>query len=191
MAGRPRPRSKRRSDMDRKALEMLGEHGYHGFSMRDIARATDQSAANAYHHVADKETLVYRALLGRLDAARASIEATYAVRTARGQLRALVTDHIRRLQQVPAEAMLWRRDVLPLHDTQRRRLDQLRDECELLFCSALDNALGGRPPRRDASLRRARLLLSMAEGAARKVMGLAPERAAREVLRLFLDGARP
>lgn len=40
------------------ALQRFAEHGYHGVSIRDIARATGLSASSVYAHVASKEQLL-------------------------------------------------------------------------------------------------------------------------------------
>ena len=192
MAGKPVARSKRLADMRAAALRLMAQHGFHGFSMRDIARLTQQSHANVYKLVADKETLVFLALRRRLEAARASIEATLTVRSARGPLRAWMTDQVRRLHQAPAEAALWRGDALPLHAAQVRQLEALRTECEAMLCALVDGVLGKKGGRRATSLRRVRLLLGLAERAAKELPATGaprPDRVAKEALAVFLDGA--
>jgi AcrR family transcriptional regulator len=195
MAGRPLGREARRRALRRVALELLGERGFAGFGMREVAQRTGQSVANVYHHVADKEELVYAALADRLAAARASAEAVLAVRGARDRLRALATDHLRRVLESPAEAAFWRGDVPPLHEPQARRLGVLRDEYEEMARRVVDDVVGRKGERRLTSWRRMRLLLALVERAARD-LAEAPTpartaRAAAEALQVFLEGTRP
>ncbi len=71
VAPRRRPRSrrpqKRRSERSRgqilgAALQLFSKCGYHGTSVRDIARSARASTGNVYHHFPDKET-IFNALL--------------------------------------------------------------------------------------------------------------------------------
>ena len=194
MAGRPLGRDARRRALRREVLVLLGERGFHGFGMREVAARTGQSVANLYHHVADKEELVYLALVERLTAATASAEATLAVPKPRDRLRALATDHARRVLESPAESAVWRGDLPPLREPQRRRLTALRAEYEETARQVLDAVVGRRGERRATSWRRMRLLLAMLERAALDLP--APPtparvaRAATETLQLFLGGAR-
>ena len=41
------------------AAELLSTHGYHGMSMRDLARSTGMSLANLYNYFGSKEDLVF------------------------------------------------------------------------------------------------------------------------------------
>jgi AcrR family transcriptional regulator len=41
------------------AAALFAAHGYHGLSMRDLARATSQSLANLYNYFASKEDLLF------------------------------------------------------------------------------------------------------------------------------------
>ncbi len=195
MAGKPIAREARRRALRRAALDLLGEAGYHGFTMREVARRTRQTVANVYHHVADKEDLVHAALAERLDAAVASAEAALAVRGARERLRALATDHVSRLVDAPAEASAWRGEWPPLRESQRRRLTQSRERYEGILRGLVDDLVGRRGEKRAASERRCALLLALLERVAAMVERSASParvaRAANEALALFLDGALP
>lgn len=69
--GRQRPRHRRRQE-DRSersrgqilaaALKLFSTFGYHGTSIRDIARVAGASTGNVYHHFPDKET-IFNALI--------------------------------------------------------------------------------------------------------------------------------
>ncbi len=51
-----------RAQILRAALALFSTHGYHGTSMRDIAKAAEVSTGNVYHQFTDKET-IFRVLL--------------------------------------------------------------------------------------------------------------------------------
>ncbi|MCA9317511.1 MAG: TetR/AcrR family transcriptional regulator [Planctomycetes bacterium] len=195
MAGRPLGRDARRRQMRSVVVELLGEHGFHGFGMRDVAARSRQSVANVYHHVADKEELVHAALVELLEGALATAEATLAVRGARERLRALCTDHVTRLVETPAEAPIWRGAWPPLREAQRRRLAALRTRYIAMLQAHVDELCGRQGRRRAADERRVLLLLALLEGAAAPLeRGATPARIARgaqEALALFLEGALP
>ena len=48
-----------RSDILEAAATLLASHGYHGMSMRDLARATGMSLANLYNYFESKEELAF------------------------------------------------------------------------------------------------------------------------------------
>lgn len=65
MSPRPRTRSRAtrqergKQDILGAAAHLLASHGYHGMSMRDLARETGMSLANLYNYFASKEDLVF------------------------------------------------------------------------------------------------------------------------------------
>lgn len=78
-----------------KSAKLMAETGYHGASMRDLARVTGRSLSGLYHYFRGKEDLLFLvnqrgfssllAMIDELDAARLSPDAA---------LRALVRHHI-------------------------------------------------------------------------------------------------
>lgn len=67
MAGRPKeglghPRRDRRDDILKASLHLFAEKGFHGTSMRDIARAADITEGLIYHYFAGKRDL-FRAII--------------------------------------------------------------------------------------------------------------------------------
>ncbi len=73
MSPRPRRNQEERSERSRAqilraALDLFSNRGYHGTSIRDIARAAGVSTGNVYHQFPDKET-IFDALLDQYWAA--------------------------------------------------------------------------------------------------------------------------
>lgn len=56
---RARRQERGKQDILGAAAHLLASHGYHGMSMRDLARDTGMSLANLYNYFASKEDLVY------------------------------------------------------------------------------------------------------------------------------------
>jgi AcrR family transcriptional regulator len=169
---------------------VLAERGVHGATMRRVAREARTSLANLYHYVGGREDLLYRVHARVLEAAVASAQAALGARGARERLRALVTDHVRRVLARPVEAEVLRGPPGLLRGDRARRLDDLRRRYLALVRLAAD-AAGRRPAARPREGEiRAQLLLAMADrvalDAARSRTPPSPERLAAPVLRLFL-----
>ncbi len=176
------------------AAEVLSERGYFGTTMRDVASQAGVSLATLYHYVAGKDDLVYRVELRLLTAAVASARATLAGRGSRDRLKALLTDHIRRVQACPAEAQSIAGRLAPRRGEGARRLAALREEYLSLVQATVEGALRSKGRRRRGE-ELVWMLLGMAERAATEAAGSAPEPRpgplATRVLSLYLDGARP
>jgi len=169
---------------------VLGERGYHGASMRHVAQAAGTSLGTLYHYLAGKEDLLYQVQRRILEAAVASARASLAARGARERLRALVTDHVRRLLALPVEAAVLQGTVGPLRGERGRRIEALRQEYETLVRVTVEPvAKRGRE-----AATRTTLLLGMADALALDALrrGQTPRPAllAGRVLQVFLHGAR-
>jgi AcrR family transcriptional regulator len=172
---------------------VLSERGPHGATMRHVAREAKTSLANLYSYVGGREDLLYRVHLHVLEVAVASAQAALGARGPRDRLRALVTDHVRRVAARPAEADILRGAPAPLRGDRARRVEDQRRRYRALVRAAADAALGSpRHPR--GGEERVTLLLGMADRVALDAAGTRaaarPDRLAAPILRLFLTGAR-
>jgi AcrR family transcriptional regulator len=78
------------------AAGLLAEHGYHGMSMRDLARATGMSLANLYNYFGSKDDLSYALQTRAFETLIASAEeATAGTGDAAARLHALILSHVR------------------------------------------------------------------------------------------------
>ena len=85
-----------RTDILQAAAALLATHGYHGMSMRDLARATGMSLANLYNYFPSKEDLVFALQTRAFETLIGSAEE--AVGGARGgtaRLHAFILSHVR------------------------------------------------------------------------------------------------
>lgn len=169
---------------------VLARRGLCGMTMREVARESGVSLANLYSYVGGKEELAARAQTQVLEGALASAEAAAAARGARERLRALVTDHVRRVLARPFEARLLSSPLERVPDPVGRRLATLRNQYLEAVRQIVDQAVGAASSRA-ASERRAWMLLGMAERLAAESLGSSPraDRLAADVLALFQEGA--
>jgi AcrR family transcriptional regulator len=173
---------------------VLAERGWHGTTMRDVARAAGTSVGILYHYLDGREDLLYRVALRALEAAVASAQAAQAVRGAQARLRALVTDHVRRVLARPAEAQVLRGGAGALGRERARRVEELRGRYVDLVRHVSEAALRRGAGAGAEAEARTRMLLAMAEclalEGARRRPPPPPGRIASRVLQVFLHGAR-
>ena len=176
------------------AARVLSEKGPHGMTMREVAAETGVSVGLVYRYAASKEDLIYQVERRILEAAVTSAEAALVARTARDRLKAVVTDHIRRVLGRPGEAPVIQGGPTLLPERQARRIAELRDRYVALVGVAVDDVVRPKVRRRKDTERRTWMLIAMADRAAFLAstgqLGSRPDRLAGSVLALFLDGAR-
>ncbi len=173
---------------------VLAERGWFGTTMRDVAEEAGVGVATVYHYVAGREDLLYQVERRILEAAVASARAALATRGSRERLRALLTDHIRRILARPAEVDVLSGAWPRLRGDRGRRVQELRDDYIALVRATAEGALrrGGSGGREAEA--RTWMLLGMADRLALEaVAGRQPGRPsvlAGRVLTVFLEGAR-
>jgi AcrR family transcriptional regulator len=172
---------------------VLGERGYHGVTMRDLAAASGTSVGNLYRYLDGTADLLYQVEMRILKAAVASAQAALAGRgAARERLRAFVTDHIRRIQARPFEAVVLRGDAGPLRKEKARHVEAERKRYHVLVRAAIEEAVR-RPGGRGSGTVLATILLGaadrVAEEAPRTRSSATPDALAARVLAVFFDGA--
>jgi AcrR family transcriptional regulator len=77
-------------------VQVMAEQGYHGSSIRDIARRANMSTANLYHHFSSKQELLFRIMVAGIDDLLQASEAGMAAAPPDppSQLRALIIAHV-------------------------------------------------------------------------------------------------
>ena len=175
------------------AARVFSERGYHGATMREVAREAGASLAKLYRYIGNKEDLLYQVQRRILEAAVASAQAALAARSTRERLRSLVTDHVRRVMARPYEADVIRGAPSPLPDGQQKRVDELRKRYLSLVRAAADAAVRAPGGKRKDAEQRTTLLLGMADRVALEAAWQSPrarpDRLATPILQLFLAGA--
>jgi AcrR family transcriptional regulator len=174
---------------------VLGERGWHGTTMRDVAEAAGVGLATLYHYLGGREDLLYQAEMRILGAAEASAQAALAGRGARDRLRALLTDHIRRVlaQPVVAPVLAGRLGTVP--GERGRRVEASRRRYLAVVQAAVEGVLRRPRSRGRGFAEKAAMLLGMADRLALDARAAHPSpqagRLAGQVLAVFLEGALP
>lgn len=176
----------------RAGAALMAERGVNGLTMREVARRSGLGLATLYTYLAGKDELVYRVLARVLEGAVASAQAAAAARGPRERLKALATDHVRRVRERPFEARLLQDPLPRLPDPLARRLEAARRQHLEVVRGIVDGAVGA-VRRRRASEQRALLVLGMCERLALDAAGAddapGPDRLAHTVLALLYEGA--
>lgn len=78
------------------AAQMVAERGFHGMSMRDLAKATGRNLSSLYNDFANKEALLLAIQLRAFESLNHAVEAACcAVSDPRGKLYAFIYQHVR------------------------------------------------------------------------------------------------
>jgi AcrR family transcriptional regulator len=128
------------------AIRLFHDRGYHGTSIRDIAREADVGIATLFHHHGSKPELLQRiieedlrALLTRMEEAVAAAGEHPADR-----LDAAVRAYARHRHERPLQSAIAAAELRSLEGPGRRRLGHMRDRVQRLLATVLfDGAAAG------------------------------------------------
>ncbi len=121
--------------------------GYHGTSMRDIARSADVTVASIYHHFASKQEILQHVMIGTMSdllaSTRAAVDAAVAAgaTTPSEKLEALVDAWMLFHTTRQAEALIGASEIRSLDDAGRAVLVGHRDEQEALFRAIVEEGV--------------------------------------------------
>lgn len=121
------------------ALESFHRHGYHGTSIRDIAKLADMTAPSLYHHFAGKQEILRTVMQSIMQGALATTkEALLRARPgAEGQLDALMRAWVVFHAHRQKEAAVGASELDSLDTMGRAVVVALRDEQEGMFRSVV------------------------------------------------------
>jgi AcrR family transcriptional regulator len=98
-------RDEGRTEVLTRAATAIAKHGYHGMTMRLLAKATGRSLAGFYHLFSSKEEILFelhqRAFVHLLGSARAAVEGTGERATAAQKLHRFVANHVQYVIEQP------------------------------------------------------------------------------------------
>jgi AcrR family transcriptional regulator len=140
MSGKPR---NGRPVVVRAAVRNFADVGYHGTSMRDIARDADVTVASIYHHFASKQEILRDVMAHTL---RELIGLTRTALSAAGpapsdQLAALMRAWIEFHTSHAAEALIGASELRSLDEPGRLLVVALRDEQEGIFREVIERGV--------------------------------------------------
>jgi len=117
--------------------------GYHGTSMRDIARDSNMTVASIYHHFASKQEILFDIMVQVLSdlilKTRTALKSTDSA--PRNQLEAMVTAWILFHVSRQAEAFIGSTEIRSLDPQGRRFVVALRDEQEHMFRDVINRGV--------------------------------------------------
>jgi AcrR family transcriptional regulator len=119
--------------------------GYHGTSMRDIARDAGVTVASIYHHFASKQEILTEIMVGTMtDVLAQTTEALAAAGpTPTERLSALVEAWVLFHTQRQSEALIGASELRSLDEDNWVRVVELRDEQEQLFQDVVREGVRG------------------------------------------------
>jgi AcrR family transcriptional regulator len=125
------------------AIANFTELGYHGTSMRDIARDADVTVASIYHHFPSKQEILQEIMAASLSDVISSTRTALmgAGTSATEQLSALVKAWIDFHTTRQAEALIGASEIRSLDAQGRKLVVTLRDEQERMFRDVVDRGV--------------------------------------------------
>jgi AcrR family transcriptional regulator len=119
--------------IDRVAIELFYERGFHATSLRDIAHRVGIQVGSLYNHIASKEELLFRIMEGimldLLEEQRLVLGDADVVR----RMKSLIYGHVRFHCERSKEVFIGNSELRSLSRARRRRIVELRSEYEKLF----------------------------------------------------------
>ncbi|CAN5150321.1 TetR/AcrR family transcriptional regulator [soil metagenome] len=188
-------RSRTREDVVRAASRLFASRGYHGTSMRDLAREVGVLGSSLYSHIDSKEDLLVEIVeIGAALFRSAADRATGQGGTGADQLAALVTGHIDVVLDHLDEARTFLYEANALDDTHREKVLAARDQYEAVFRRAFQTGVADGSFRPDIDTKLAAILvlsiLNAIERWYRPGGDLSRLRLAQTVMGFALDGLR-
>ena len=122
-----------RSDILTRAEELFSERGYHGASMRELARMLDLREASLYAHITSKEEMLWETVSRAADQFLAQAEAIPQTLSLEEQLALLVRGHLRVIAYERHCATVFFHEWQFLGPALRRKAKARRDAYESYF----------------------------------------------------------
>ncbi len=125
------------------AIELFGEQGYHGVSIRDIATALGQQSSAIYFHVSSKQDLLYElAVIGHRSHYEALRDALMdAGADPRDQVTAVARAHVRQHLDYPSLARLTNRELRALSAEHLQDVVSIRSQSEKLMIDVIERGV--------------------------------------------------
>jgi AcrR family transcriptional regulator len=116
-----------RADVLQNAAAPIARHGYHGMSMRDLAKATGKSLASFYHLFQSKEDILFEIQSQAFERLISTAERALAeVRDPVGQLQIFVLNHVRYFDEQPDVMRVLVHEAAALPKSRRASIRALK-----------------------------------------------------------------
>jgi len=129
VTGREQRRAQSRKAIIEAAARAIAEHGYHGMSMRDLARATDRSLAGFYNYFASKDDVLFALQKEAFETLVASTQQALAeVHDAAARLYVFIHNHVRYFAEHPDVMRVLVHEAAALPQSRRRVIRALKEQ---------------------------------------------------------------
>jgi len=175
----------RRRDIIRAAARLVGEHGYAGTSMRDIAAAVGMLPGSLYYHFPSKDVLIEEIFIAGTEMLSAAIAAAVSgIADPWARLERACITHLEAHLSDSAFATVVASESLKSPPALRAKLVAYRDRYETLFVELI--AALDLPPELDRSIYRLSLLSTLnAVSAWYRPGGKTPAYIARQIFAIY------
>ena len=129
MTERAQRRAQSRKEIVEAAAKAIAEHGYHGMSMRDLAKATDRSLAGFYNYFASKEDVLFALQKEAFETLVATTQAALVeVLDAAARLYVFIHNHIRYFAEHPDVMRVLVHEASALPPSRRRVIRAVKEQ---------------------------------------------------------------
>jgi AcrR family transcriptional regulator len=129
MNERAQRRAQGRKEILEAAAQAIAERGYHGMSMRDLAKATDRSLAGFYNYFASKEDVLFALQKEAFETLVATTQASLAeVLDAASRLYVFIHNHIRYFAEHPDVMRVLVHEASALPPSRRRVIRAVKEQ---------------------------------------------------------------
>ena len=125
------------------AVDRFSELGYHGTSIRDIARSADMTPASIYHHFPSKQRILQHIMENVLEdvISRTTAALIDSGRSPSVQLDAIVRTWVLFHTESRAQALIGASEIRSLDETGRRIVVSLRDRQQQLILGVIERGV--------------------------------------------------
>jgi AcrR family transcriptional regulator len=136
---RPRATTARLAILDASA-QAIGEHGFHGMSMRELAKATGQSLANFYNHFDSKEDVLFEIQRNAFETLIVSAaESVAGVGAPAERLFAFMYQHVRYVAEHPSVMRVLVQEAGALPSKERKVVRALKQRYYQILRGIIDD----------------------------------------------------
>ena len=126
-------RTNRRDDIVSAAGELFSARGFHGTSMRDLAKSLDLQGSSLYAHFASKDDLLWEIIDATAATFVAAAESVPLDGSPVDRLRGLIAAHLQVISRELPYATVFFQDWIHLSEGRRTRLIAMRDAYQRRF----------------------------------------------------------
>lgn len=129
MRERAQRRAQTRKEIVEAAARAIAQHGYHGMSMRDLAKATDRSLAGFYNYFASKDDVLFALQKEAFETLVATTQrALTEVRDSAARLYVFIHNHIRYFAEHPDVMRVLVHEASALPPSRRRVIRAVKEQ---------------------------------------------------------------